>query len=1025
MKKKELLILLCSMAVLCTPMGLTAQQRGSSPFKREEGVQIPKSYTAPLIGNEVQASPILRSSNSVPWSVAFTDKATFETFTVINANNDDGTWGFYKMPGRDPAAAYSYSSRNDADDWFISPKVTLQAGVNYDIKFHALSDSKSYIEKFEVKVGKEATLTGMKEGVLILPVTELQDRKKVSFVQQFTPTESGAYCIGFHALSAANQNRLLLYDVSVEEGAVAAAPKKPENLTITPDAGGDLKAKISFTAPSKTVNEAPLSSIDSIVIRRNTEIIKVLKNVTPGSPVAYNDEQVSLNGINHYSVAAYKGADKSTDAEKDVFIGVDLPVAPASFTITDNQSYIGATWEKVTKGVNDGRFNPDKLTYKIYAFDKNNNPTIEVKDVVATTTTQIEFNTTEGPQHLQQYAVAAVNTAGKGRSHYSNALIVGKADEIPFRESFSDGLSQKFEHFWWMDGEGKGYENGMSVATFDKLSADGDGSCIKLTTLGYNDKLNLNTGKINLVKSDNLKFAFSYKTDGAPNAQLNLMVIMPGGNAMKLQTFDIRKKSDWKTTSINVPDYLSNIKGVMFRFQLEATGAPSIPQVVYIDNVNIAAAKNIDIAAGLILPEKVQKGRRASIKVKVKNYGSSDVTAYKVTVKADDETVFEETISETLPAFGYKEVPVVFITHAIATGEYLKVTAEASVDGDEDTTNNTAEGDIKLYEYVGNTVEDLKAETTSEGVKLTWKAPIPKIENIKEDFEQYEPWLIDNIGDWKVVDRDQNIVGGIFSDLALPHEHERYAFMVINFEPDYHGGSYFPGNSGYSYLGSFYCINEDGTSHLPNDNWLISPDLSGNAQTISFYAINHDGPQDAFPENVNVLYSKTDKEPDSFIQIGRTHVISGNKWQKISVDLPQGALYFAIQSKNEGGKSNWLGIDDISFEKGTGDVKSYNIYRDSKKLSTVSEGTEFVDKAPLKGTHTYQVTVTYANGNESMPASVSVNSELSMQVIDGEPIVFPCDIYDVTGRLIYGNATSLSDLPKGTYIVNGKKIIVE
>ena len=84
-----------------------------------------------------------------------------------------------------------------------------------------------------------------------------------------------------------------------------------------------------------------------------------------------------------------------------------------------------------------------------------------------------------------------------------------------------------------------------------------------------------------------------------------------------------------------------------------------------------------------------------------------------------------------------------------------------------------------------------------------------------------------------------------------------------------------------------------------------------------------------------------------------------------------------------------------------------------------------MDKAPLKGTHTYQVTVTYANGNESMPASVSVNSELSMQVIDGEPILFPCDIYDVTGRLIYGNATSLSDLPKGTYIVNGKKIIVE
>ncbi|MDD7318934.1 MAG: choice-of-anchor J domain-containing protein [Prevotella sp.] len=1026
MRKKNLLSSLCIAVMLSAPTTGMAQQKGQSgraPFDTTK--KIARAMNTPEKNNETVAGKSQRHGAAPVFSVKFDSQEVFETFTVINVNEDDGKWEFYEKWNGSKSACYKYSVQNEADDWLISPKMRLEAGVNYDIKFRALSDSKTYVERMEVKMGREATKNSIVAGDVILPPTELNG-DTVTLTRTFTPTESGEYCIGFHAISDANQNRLLLFDVKVEKGAAATAPAMPENFNVVPDAKGDLKAKISFKAPSKNVGGDNLTAIDSVVVTRNAEIIAVLKNIAPGSNRTYDDNSVTVNGNNTYSIAAYYAGNRGTEVEKTVFVGVDLPAMPDAFTISDNKTSIAAQWTAVTRGANNGIVNPDKMTYKIRAFDAENKPTIVVKDVMGECDTQIDVNTGEGEQHLQQYAVAASNNAGTGEFAYSNAIIVGKPDALPFREGFSDGFKHDFEHFWWMDGEGSGYNYGMSVVSFEKVSGDGDGSCLKFTTLGYNDKLNINTGKIKLESSNKLKLAFTYKTDGSPDAKFNVMAIMPGGYPTMLGSYNISEAADWKTAQITVPEYMGAVEYVMFRFQLEATGSPSVPQTLYLDNVKIAVAADTDIAAGLILPEKAQRGNNIPIKVKVKNYGSSDATGYKVTVKAAGATVFDETVNDVLSAFGYKEVPVVLATSVVEAAETLPVTVSITINGDEDTDNNSAEGSIKLYDYVGNTVGDLAGANVAGGVKLTWKAPQPKIENITEDFENYAPWLIDNVGDWKMVDRDKNHVGSLFEDLQLPHQYEKYAFMVTNFEVDYSAGSYFPGHSGYSYLSSFYCINEDGSENAPNDNWLISPDLSGNAQTISFYAINHDAPQQPFKENVNVLYSTTDNEPESFVKIGDTHVISNNMWEEISVNLPEGALFFAIQSKNDAGQCNWLGIDDIKFEKGTGNVKSYNIYRDGVKIGSVKDVNEFIDNAPLNGSHKYQVTVVYANGNESAPATVYVEtgtSGISTITDAAEGAAF--DIYDISGKRVRSNATSLDMLPKGVYVVNGKKFVVK
>lgn len=80
---------------------------------------------------------------------------------------------------------------------------------------------------------------------------------------------------------------------------------------------------------------------------------------------------------------------------------------------------------------------------------------------------------------------------------------------------------------------------------------------------------------------------------------------------------------------------------------------------------------------------------------------------------------------------------------------------------------------------------------------------------------------------------------------------------------------------------------------------------------------------------------------------------------------------------------------------------------------------------PLEGTHTYQVTVIYANGNESAPASVSINTGTTgITSADDGGSNDTFDIYDMSGRIVRSNATSFGDLPRGVYVANGKKVIV-
>ena len=82
---------------------------------------------------------------------------------------------------------------------------------------------------------------------------------------------------------------------------------------------------------------------------------------------------------------------------------------------------------------------------------------------------------------------------------------------------------------------------------------------------------------------------------------------------------------------------------------------------------------------------------------------------------------------------------------------------------------------------------------------------------------------------------------------------------------------------------------------------MISPRLSGRKQRISFYVMNLAAGGMAYAENFDVLYSTEGTDIENFVKIdsykadGTVSYNEGANWKYVTVEIPEGARYFAIR----------------------------------------------------------------------------------------------------------------------------------
>ncbi len=144
------------------------------------------------------------SAQTQVYSNAFSSQNDFSLMTVIDANNDGSTWsrnsGGY--------AEYRYNSSNAANDWLITPGITLEAGKTYQFDINAWARSTTYPEQLEVKMGTANTAAGMTTSVIASTrITWSTSQTLTNNV--ITVATTGTYYFGIHAIS--NRDMYYLY----------------------------------------------------------------------------------------------------------------------------------------------------------------------------------------------------------------------------------------------------------------------------------------------------------------------------------------------------------------------------------------------------------------------------------------------------------------------------------------------------------------------------------------------------------------------------------------------------------------------------------------------------------------------------------------------------------------------------------------------------------------------------------------------------------------------------------------------
>jgi hypothetical protein len=134
----------------------------------------------------------------------------FNRWTVIDVNKDGKSWTYYAS---DKVARYYYSSTNQADDWLVSPAITVTKSGAY--KLHFRYRGSSSIEAMDVWKGSDTTVASMTKCLVDLPYMNNSYLKGCDVLINANAAEP--LRIAFHAKSPADCYKIYVDSVSLTE----------------------------------------------------------------------------------------------------------------------------------------------------------------------------------------------------------------------------------------------------------------------------------------------------------------------------------------------------------------------------------------------------------------------------------------------------------------------------------------------------------------------------------------------------------------------------------------------------------------------------------------------------------------------------------------------------------------------------------------------------------------------------------------------------------------------------------------
>jgi len=971
----------------------------------------------------------LGDAATVPFTETFDEDAfTYNLWTVIDNNGETG-WEYY-----DGVAIYnnvfgsvSFNNEYRGDDWLISPPIQLNAAYAYKWS-HTARILSSMTESYSLTMGTAANAASQTTILADYPEFYSPEAELTDTVERIVtvPTD-GKYYFGFYEYSEPNHWALVIDNISLTQWVKVTAPDSVQNLTAIAASAGVAEAVISFTAPSEAFNGESLSSISTIVIYRNDseQPVYTFENPTVGASLSWTDDN-PINGFNSYKVVASNSEGDGPDVTVTIFVGKDNPKPVSSLAIETNESGNPVlNWSLETTGVNEGYIDVDGMNFMVI---RNDTDTLSNKLTTYSYIDESINNTSD--QILVYYTVVPYYDNFAGESATTESIVVGKAYELPFYESFANAITTT--SVWqnkWVEGSDYAtwtiYDYGVDP---DADPQDDDGGLVYFNSYDVysTSSAMLITPSISLSGSDHPVFSFwVYHLENNYDDYMKALISTDGISFTELNGGEIHladKATGWAQYSFMLNDY-ANASKVYLALQ----GISNYGYNISVDNISVTQAPDNDYElVSLEGKTYVEPNSDVDYTVTVKNVGVEAFDDYSVKLVSNNDTIAEIN-GTSISSFETTTFNFTVSYSIVDAGNSFNLKAVLVSGTDENSENNVS--DI-LTTYVEtstfNTPNTLTGVLNGNDIELSWTAPTETSDETYDGFEYYESFTIDNFGDWTMIDGDESSTYSISAD--YDNANSPAAFQVFcTSEAGINNDAINP----YQGKKELFCFN---AVNPPNNDWLISPILTGDAQTISFYAKS--ATDEYGMERLTVYYSTSGTETSDFIKISEGDYMEiPASWTKYTFTLPEGAIYFALQCTSN--DAFILMLDAFTFTVTPPEFVGYNVYRNDEMInSTIVTSNSYTDAKLEDGTYTYQVSAIYDKGESGLSNSVTIsvgetsiddnNSKIKVYDANQDIVIEGVNnarvlIISVDGKLICQkqvNNTERIHVAKGVYVVS-------
>lgn len=926
--------------------------------------------------------------------------------TVINSNGDDRMWSW----DSDGFAYCPFNSELEMDDWLITPGFEVGAEAEIKVSLMAKAQSSRYPERMEVRCGTEPTAAAM--SMQLIGATVVENTSFAMYTGAVRVDAAGTYYIGVHGISDADCYNLFVDDLNVSLGVGEDAPAAVTVLKVIPGANGAKSATVSFETPLYTYGGEELTETSTIEIYCGDRLLETLPDMEGAVGYTATHQDIPA-GLQNFMVVASNSAGRGDAATADAFIGFDVPLAPLQVTAVETATpgYVHLEWAPVTEDVRGAIFGDGDVTYMV-TYNHNGQWRVIETGVAAC---EYDYRAmADGKQDLMQYCVYATSEAGFGEGTRTSPIAVGTPYELPYKESFAGATTSQICGSSIISGQSHWYLAEDGAVFTDVFSQDDDGGFAYLQAPNYGDEAALYSGKIALTGSPVL--SFHYFTLGEDDDNEIAVKIKADGEMHDVAGVVQRGNvGEWRRALVSLEAFAGKT------IQLYLHGCTRTKVFTIIDNITISDMPDHSLSiASINVPSQVNAGMDVPVQITLLNGGKTAAEGYCLDVTCDGQSV--AVLNENPVIEPYEKHVVTFVGNHnvfnLGTHVY-KAVLKYEIDGtdegkiSEEKSVEVIAGDFPSVEIAGEACEGNVA-------RISWSIPDLGDQDahpVTEDFENpdYESFTTTDFGMWKLYNYNNGLTWP-YDDKSwtFPGSGDSFGYILM----DAAGAGLPAVCAGYNdstdpESGSGRCLqafahrNTDG-----NSAWIVSPELTGDAQEISFMARSLE-PEMYNPEQMVVGYSDGSTDPNDFLVAELT---PGNEapleWTEFRALVPEGAKRFCIGSVSN--QRYVLSIDNISF---TGfmnpyaglEIERFNVYRDGQLLGESGNLDEEYSDVADGQIHSYAVTVKYNKG-ESSPSNVVEVKTTSISGVAGDAAV---SVMAGQGRIVVCGAEGLDILVAG------------